>query len=107
MISGDNGWVVNNELRTPPFSLLNLFRIHDAPDHLQFLGFFDCGAESVIDANPSNGTEPNNTLCSFGAGLRYTIAANFSLRFDYGFPLTEKDLNQYNSRAHFGVLLSF
>jgi hemolysin activation/secretion protein len=107
VISGDDGWVVNNELRTPPFSLLNFVRIHDMPDQLQFLGFFDCGAESVIDANPSDGTDPNKTLYSIGAGLRYTIAANFSLRFDYGFPLTQKDLNQYSSRAHFGVLLSF
>jgi hemolysin activation/secretion protein len=107
VVSGDDGWVVNNELRTPPFSLLNLVRIHDAPDQLQFLGFFDYGAEQVLDINPSDGTDPNKTLYSIGAGLRYTIAANFSLRFDYGFPLTQKDLNQYNSRAHFGVLISF
>jgi hemolysin activation/secretion protein len=107
VVSGDNGWVVNNELRTPPFSLLNFFRIHDASDHLQFLGFFDYGAEQVLDINPSDGTDPNKTLYSIGAGLRYTIAANFSLRFDYGFPLTQKELNEQNSRAHFGVLLSF
>ncbi len=107
VLSGDDGWVVNNEIRTPAMSVLNLARIHDVSDQLQFLGFFDYGAEQLLDINPSDGSEPNKTLYSIGGGLRYTIGSNFSLRFDYGFPLTQKVLNQYNSRAHLGVLISF
>jgi hemolysin activation/secretion protein len=41
-----------------------------------------------------------------GAGLRFTISRNLSLRLDYGIPLTERDLNERSQRTHVGVLLS-
>jgi hemolysin activation/secretion protein len=107
VISGDDGWVINNELRTPSFSLLNFVRIHDMADQLQFLGFFDAGAEWVLNQNPSDGPTPNLTLYSIGAGLRYMIGVHLSLRFDYGFPLTQKQLNENSSRSHVGLLIAF
>lgn len=107
VLSGDKGWVINNEIRTPPVSLLNLARVHQATDQLQFLGFFDYGSEQLVEPNPSDGPSPNKTLYSIGAGLRYTIGLHLSLRFDYGFPLTQKELNEYSSRSHLGVLVSF
>jgi len=39
--------------------------------------------------------------------LRYTVSRNFSFRFDYGIPLTQKEINSNNSRLHVGALLSF
>ena len=42
-----------------------------------------------MDENPAHGSQPNRTFTPSARGLRYTIGANFSLRFDYGFPLTE------------------
>jgi hemolysin activation/secretion protein len=103
---GDNGWIVNNELRTPPLVLGNLLELPGGQDQLQFLAFCDCGGERVIDEQPADGANPNKFLCSVGAGLRYSISHNFSLRFDYGFPLTQHSLNEHSSRAHVGVLLS-
>jgi len=99
---GDNGWIINNELRTPPFAmgLLGL------EDQLQFLGFFDIGRAEAVDPRTGEvGTD--RTLYSAGAGLRYTVSKNFSFRFDYGIPLTQKEINSKNSRMHVGALLSF
>lgn len=107
VISGDDGWVINNEIRTPSFSVLNFVRLHDMADQLQFLGFCDVGTESVLNQNPSDGPQPNLTLYSIGAGLRYMIGVHLSLRFDYGFPLTQKQLNENSSRSHLGILVAF
>jgi len=103
VIIGDNGWIINNELRTPPIPLGLLAM----DDQVQFLGFFDCGGERLIDAIPADGIDPNRVLYSTGVGLRYTVSRHFSFRFDYGIPLTEKDINAEKTRFHAGVLLSF
>jgi hemolysin activation/secretion protein len=76
-------------------------------DELQLLAFFDYGSVEVIDALPEDGDDPDKTLASVGGGLRWTVSRNFSLRFDYGFPLQEKDLNERSARGHIGALLSF
>ncbi len=105
--TGDNGWIINNELRTPPLVLDHIFKLPDSRTEFQGLVFFDYGALRLNNVVAQDGSNPNVTLYSFGAGLRWTISHNFSLRFDYGFPLTELSLNQYRSRGHIGVLLSF
>jgi hemolysin activation/secretion protein len=76
-------------------------------DGLQFLGFFDYAFERQETSLPADGSNPNVTLYSVGGGLRYTIRKNLSVRFDYGFPLTQQSLNEHQSRGHVGVLLSF
>jgi len=103
VVVGDNGWIINNELRTPPFPLGLL----GFQDQLQILGFFDYGAVRLVDPSSADGKDPNKTLYSAGVGFRYTVSRHFSLRFDYGFPLTKKEINADNSRVHAGVLLSF
>jgi hemolysin activation/secretion protein len=103
VVIGDNGIIINNELRTPPIPLGLL----TLDDQLQILGFFDFGAERVIDPTPADGQDPDKIFYSAGVGFRYTVARNFSLRFDYGVPLTEKSLNEHNTRIHVGALLSF
>ena len=61
----------------------------------------------MINVSNADGTDPNKTLCSVGAGLRYTVGRNLSFRLDYGFPLVEKDINEHTSRVHLGALLTF
>ena len=107
VVSGDNGWIVNNELRTPPLSPGDLLHMPYLRDELQFLAFFDYGAVRVIDAVPADGADPNKTLYSVGMGFRYTVRKNLSVRFDYGWALTEKSINENPSRAMFGILASF
>ncbi len=48
-------------------------------------------------------------LASFGVGLRWQVARNLSVRFDYGWQLTDSGFSTRNrsSRAHVGVTVSF
>ena len=112
--NGDEGWVINNEIRTPAYRLGNLLGLQtilatNSVSTLQFLGFFDYGAVQLVDPTP--GFDPHVNLVSVGAGLRMNVARNFALRFDYGFQLTEKELSQQigrdTSRGHFSAVLSF
>ena len=105
VLLGDSGWIINNEIRTPPFPLVSMLNLPKVTDQLQFLAFFDYGYLHVKDAQA--GEPEHSTLYSTGVGLRYSLRHNLSVRFDYGFPLTEKELNERNSRMHLGVLLSF
>jgi hemolysin activation/secretion protein len=107
VLIGDDGWIIDNEIRTPPISLVNWLNIPTVTDQLQFLVFFDYGHLHVKNPDSQSGDVENSTLYSTGVGLRYSLRHNLSVRFDYGFPLTEKDLNERKSRMHFGALLSF
>lgn len=109
VVLGDNGWILINELRTPPWKLGNLLELPGGRDDLQFLAFFDAGGETVNSGGPpgADPRNPNRTLASYGLGLRYTVSRNCSVRFDYGFPLTDTQLNKHDSRGHVGVMLSF
>jgi hemolysin activation/secretion protein len=107
VVNGDEGWIINNELRTPPFSPGDLLHLPYLQDQLQLLCFFDYGAIHLIDAVPQDGADPNKTLYSVGAGFRYTLRKNLSVRFDYGWALTEKSINEHPSRASLGILASF
>jgi hemolysin activation/secretion protein len=103
VVIGDNGWIINNELRSPPMPLGLL----GFQDQLQILGFFDYGGLRLIDPIPADGLNVNNTLYSTGVGLRYTVSHHVSFRFDYGIPLIHKEINAESSRFHAGVLVSF
>jgi hemolysin activation/secretion protein len=105
VLLGDEGWIIDNEIRSPSIPLSEYLNVPGVTDQLQLLGFFDYGHVHVI--NPQQGDIENATLYSTGVGLRYSLRHNFSVRFDYGFPLTEKGLNEHLSRMHLGVLLSF
>ncbi|HUR45556.1 MAG TPA: ShlB/FhaC/HecB family hemolysin secretion/activation protein [Candidatus Saccharimonadales bacterium] len=107
VLTGDEGWILSNEIRSPALPLGNITGIRDAKDELQVLGFFDCGGARVIDPTGADGANPNKTLASVGAGMRYTVGRNLSFRLDYGFPLMEKSINERSSRVHLGALLSF
>ena len=81
-VTGDKGWLVQNELRTPQFAVGNLTHKKNAKDWVQGLIFCDYGG--IIQQNPTLGQSPNDQLLSVGAGLRYQVADNLHFRLDYG-----------------------
>ena len=114
IVSGDHGWLVVNELRSPRFVLGSLTGKANASDWLQGLAFCDYG--EAINRNLQQLQRYNEVLLSVGAGLRYAVADNFHVRLDYGFQLDREYASSSNfknlknvpdRRAHFGVELSF
>lgn len=105
-VNGDLGYLVTNELRTPPISL-NLFAgLTQAPDQLQFLAFWDYG--TVKNNTLLSGEPAHKQLSSIGSGIRYTINPYISFYCDYGWQLMDSGLNEpYNSRGHMGLLISY
>jgi len=129
--NGDEGWIVSNELRTPPISLLRFAPLHwglgpnptgsagaapaapepgtlGYPDELQLLTFCDYGTAHVTDAQP--GEDRNVELASAGVGLRYVINRYLSVRLDYGWqllPVNVSSVSSKDSRGDVAVLLSY
>jgi hemolysin activation/secretion protein len=94
-VTGDDGWLVQNELRTPQFVVGNLTEKANAKDWIQGLVFCDYGG--VIQLNPTTGQNPDDQLLSVGVGLRYQMADNFHLRVDYGYQLKRGYLSDPNN----------
>jgi hemolysin activation/secretion protein len=132
IVSGDNGWLFVNELRTRPFALFG--NLHGKGDYdptqnwasirggklhgmdwMQLLVFCDYGG--VYYRNPpAPGWPSQEILLSVGAGFRYQLWQNMLVRFDYGWQLDRNYMNapaapslgpQPTSRAHFAVELTF
>jgi len=104
---GDLAWMLSNELRTPSLHLGNLLGLPGGADQVQFLAFFDYGEVRQSETRPEDGADPDKLLCSAGLGLRWTVSRHFSLRFDYGFALSDRELTAHDSRGHVAMLLSF
>lgn len=83
--NGDNGYLGNAEVRTPPVSFWQICGGDESLDRLVLLGFFDWGQTMQYSSNST--TSQNFTLASAGPGLRYTIGPYFSVRLDWGFQL--------------------
>ena len=106
MAYGDQGFLINTELRLPVWSP------SERAGSLQLLGFLDYGA--VSQKHPESGEDPHSDLASVGMGLRYQWKRNLSMRFDYGWQLL-RDSSLYgkasvdgsSSRGHFSVNLTF
>ena len=107
VVNADEGFIFSNELRTPPFSLLSLLRLKNAPpDKLQFLGFVDYGGATNMHLLP--GEEKTHYLLGVGPGLRYTVSTHLSVRADYGWQLLKSSAYGPNSmRWNVGVVLSY
>jgi hemolysin activation/secretion protein len=105
--NGDNGFLLSTEVATPPISLLNIIGIQKVKDQLQFIGFVDYGGTSLHHTEASD-VNPNTNLLGVGPGFRYAITPYLSVRFDYGFQLIDTGFDaRHNSRAHFGIVLSY
>jgi hemolysin activation/secretion protein len=103
--NGDHGIYLSNEFATPQWPLLSGlgagFR-----DRVQLLSFFDYG-RTYIDT-PLPGEAQNVTLMSAGAGLRYAVRHNLSVRFDWGWQLKASgDPGGRNDQGHIAVVLSY
>ena len=105
--NGDNSYVFNVELRTPPGSIFKIFGNQEVDDTIQFLGFFDYGY--VGNIKPVEGTvEQTVFLMSFGPGLRYNIDRFVSVRFDWGFQLHQAPIGSVTgSRAELSVTAAY
>jgi hemolysin activation/secretion protein len=115
IVSGDHGWLLNNELRAPLWRLGNMLKKEGASDWIQFLAFCDWGGAITKDPDPTT-ERSQEVLLSVGGGLRFAMADNFHVRFDYGFALDREYLtapnasslgSQPKSRAHFGLEVSY
>jgi len=85
--NGDNGYLGNVEIRTPPISIWQLAGAGEALDQLVLLGFLDYG--QVLQYSSDTTTSVNSHLMSVGPGLRYNIGPYFNVRFDWGFQLQQ------------------
>jgi len=110
--NGDNGFLVSTEVATPPVSLAQVFHLQAIKDQLQFLAFVDYGGTSLHQVTPAD-INPNSDLLGVGPGMRYVINPYLSIRFDYGFQLTDTDYvntgfdSHHHSRAHLGITVSY
>jgi hemolysin activation/secretion protein len=105
--NGDNAYVFNTELRTPPGSIFKIFGNQEVEDTIQFLAFFDYGF--VGNIKPVPGTlEQTVFLMSVGPGLRYNIDRFVSVRFDWGFQLHRAPIGSVTgSRAELSVTAAY
>jgi len=85
--NGDNAYLGNVEIRTPPISFWQIAGAGEALDQLVFLAFLDYG--QVLQYSADTTTSENWHLMSVGPGLRYNIGPYFNLRFDWGFQLQQ------------------
>ena len=86
-VNGDDAYLGNIEVRSPPISFWQMAGESDVQDQLVFLAFLDYG--QVLQYSPDSVTSQNWHLMSIGPGLRYNIGPYFSLRFDWGFQLQQ------------------
>lgn len=106
VVNADQGFILSNELRTPPLSLLPRLGLKKVQDKLQFLSFFDYGSGRIRD--PLVGEPSETILAGIGMGLRYAVSSYLSFRMDYGWQLHNAEVaRQYASRSHIGLVLSY
>ncbi len=78
----DNGIFASGEVRLP------ILRVTEIQGTLQLVPFVDFGVGWNDRDNPIPTTNPN-TLASVGLGLLWQMGDRFNARLDWGFPLTE------------------
>jgi hemolysin activation/secretion protein len=105
--NGDNGFLLSNEIATPPVSVFDAIGLSKVKDQLQFLAFVDYGGTSLHQLTPAD-VNPDTNLLGVGPGVRYVINPYLSVRFDYGFQLINTGYGTgEHSRGHVGVVLSY
>lgn len=106
IVNGDNAFIWNFELRTPPVSILNaLAGWKKFNDEFQFLAFFDYGVESVKRTAPMQ--DKTEYLASFGPGVRYNVIPYLTFRCDWGFQLHNLHLGGPYQRIHFALIVGY
>lgn len=102
LVNGDQGWILNLELRSRPLQ----FNAGCRQQMLQGLVFFDCGNSRRHQALA--GLPSVVDLSSVGVGMRYSLGRYVSLRADYGWQIRRVDPSiGHGSRAHIGAVTTF
>lgn len=83
-VSGSNGMLISNELRSPAIAPLRMSGM-DIDDSLQLLAFHDYGRVAYLNDQSNLSTQAE--LQSVGVGVRYNLGRYMDLRFDYGWQL--------------------
>ena len=104
-VSADSGYVVNTELYTP-----ELAKATKVPGSLRALAFYDFSRGYNKNVPAGSLTPSSVGVASVGAGLRYALGKDFSLRFDLaqvvdaGPPNTK---NRGDWRGHLNMMIAF
>lgn len=101
--NGDNGYILNLEYRSKPVH--GCFNGKDTS--LTVYSFGDMGQQHNWQSSPVH--DEFNLLASVGVGARYLIDPNCTIRFDYGFPITQRNAvnaNEYG-RVHLGATIAY
>jgi len=101
LVNGDSGYIINLELRTDPVSF-GLGRKRS--DQFQVLTFCDIGGAMNHTLLP--GEDSHVDLSSVGFGMRYAIAPNLAVRFDYGWQLHHYYGDPVTSRPHLAIIVA-
>jgi len=104
-ISGDRGFKIMTELRTPYLPGL-LSRVFDQREVMQLVGFFGYGLGRLVD--PIAGDPGETDGAGAGFGLRYQFTDYFAGRIDVAWALTDAAMTQRgDSTIYFSAQLSF
>jgi len=103
--ASDSGYVVNFELYTPEMA-----KAVGSSGSLRALAFYDFARGSNYDVPAGSLTPAKIGVASVGAGLRYSVGKDFSLRFDLAQvvdagPPNTKERGDW--RGHLNVMLAF
>ena len=85
--NGSEGFLVSQELRSPPFSLATAFGADVGGDQTQLAAFWDYG--TVWEPTPVTGAPSSTQLQGVGLGFHYIAGpdANFKIDLNYGWQL--------------------
>ena len=104
-INGDNGYIANVEYRSKPIKRC----CHGKQSSLTLLTFADLGQQFNWSALANE--QDGEFMASVGVGFRYLIDPNCSIRFDYGYPLTNVSpagqRHNDQGRIHLGAILAY
>jgi len=105
--SGDQGWILNQELRTKyfkthiPFTNKNKTQLYT-----QFVSFLDYGDVSYKHVKPSDVALPR--LMGTGVGIRSSIYGNFSMGSDMSWPIIKPTyLDTHPAKGTFWATLAY
>jgi len=79
-VLGDRGFLLKNELRLPPITIIRPWK-----DELQFLAFVDFGFSNYVDQHVLS--RHSSVLLSIGPGIIYKLSWHVDIHFDMGFQL--------------------
>ena len=105
-LNGDNGILLNFELRSFPIPIFKALMKDKVNEGLQILVFLDYGLANLH--NPASFEKNNQYLLGMGPGLRYSIGSYLFCRLDLGYKLhKEPEYGGGSSMWHFSLISSF